>query len=54
MPFGKYTGKPLINIPAEYFLWLFDKGCDHPQVRNYISANLDALRKEAGRTKTFR
>jgi uncharacterized protein (DUF3820 family) len=49
MPFGKYQGKPLIAVPAHYLLWLYDKGCDHVQLKRYIIDNLAALKKEAGR-----
>ena len=48
MPFGKYKEKALINVPAKYLLWLYEKGCDHVEVKNYILNNLDGLRKEAG------
>lgn len=51
MPFGKYIGKPMANVPAIYLLWLFDNGCTHNAVRVYISENIEALRKEAGRIK---
>lgn len=49
MPFGKHKGKRMIDVPAKYFLWLFDEGVDHPGVKQYIIDNLDALRKEAAR-----
>ncbi len=26
MPFGKYQGKPLIDLPEEYLLWFAHKG----------------------------
>lgn len=26
MPFGKYKGKRLINLPEEYLLWFVDRG----------------------------
>ncbi len=26
MPFGKYTGRPLIDLPEEYLLWFEKKG----------------------------
>jgi uncharacterized protein (DUF3820 family) len=48
MPFGKYQGKALIKVPAHYLLWLFNEGCDHPQLKKYITENLDALKKETG------
>jgi uncharacterized protein (DUF3820 family) len=47
MPFGKYRGKPMIEVPAHYLLWLFNQGCDDERVKNYIAENLDALNKEA-------
>lgn len=46
MPFGKYEGKAMINVPAQYLLWLFNQGCNHAGVRKYIIENLDALNKE--------
>ncbi len=49
MPFGKYRGKPMIEIPAIYLLWLHDNSCDHAGVKKYIINNLEVLRKEAGR-----
>lgn len=51
MPFGKHRGKPMVNVPAPYLLWLYNSGCDHEQVRKYIAENLDSLNKEAGHTK---
>jgi uncharacterized protein (DUF3820 family) len=51
MPFGKYRGKAMANVPAQYLLWLFDQGCDHPGVKQYIINNLEGLKKEAGRIK---
>jgi uncharacterized protein (DUF3820 family) len=51
MPFGKYAGKPMIDVPAKYLLWLFNEGCNHDEVRKYIIDNLDALKKEAGECK---
>lgn len=51
MPFGKYTGKAMVNVPAVYLLWLHNKGCDHQGVKNYINDNLDALQKEVGAAK---
>jgi uncharacterized protein (DUF3820 family) len=48
MPFGKYIGKAMVDIPAKYLLWLFNEGCNHEGVRKYINENLDVLNKEAG------
>lgn len=49
MPFGKYKGVAMQDVPASYlhFLWStgkkHDKGCP---VSDYIRRNLDALKKE--------
>lgn len=51
MPFGKYAGKRMGDVPAVYLLWLFDKAIDHPDVKEYILANLDGLRKEVKNIK---
>lgn len=26
MPFGRFSGTPLINLPEEYLLWFVDRG----------------------------
>lgn len=51
MPFGRYRGKPMIDVPAPYFLFLYNSGCNHPQVKQYIINDLDALNKEAAKIK---
>lgn len=46
MPFGKYKGDKMINVPASYLLWLHENGkCSH-DVREYIIENLDVLKTE--------
>ena len=37
MPFGKYQGTPLIQLPEEYLLWFVDRG--------FPSGNLGELMK---------
>lgn len=51
MPFGRYRGKAMINVPAVYLLWLHDNGCDHAGVKQYINDNFAALRSEAAKVK---
>lgn len=51
MPFGKFKGKAMVDVPAKYLLWLFDNGCDHAGVKKYINDNLQVLKKEAGQKK---
>lgn len=48
MPFGKYKGKPMQDVPASYLHYLWTSGLsktDEP-VANYIRENIDALKKE--------
>ena len=47
MPFGKYQGKTMANVPAQYLLWLYNNGCNHLEVKKYILNNLEILKKEA-------
>lgn len=51
MPFGKYKGRRLIDVPAVYLLWLYENGLDHEALKNYIIDNLSVLRREAGPVK---
>ena len=49
MPFGKYKGKPMQDVPASYLHWLFingkkdDRQC---KVADYIRRNINALKLE--------
>lgn len=49
MPFGQHKGKAMANVPAQYLLWLYNKGVEHGPVKRYILDNLDALRTEVKR-----
>ena len=46
MPFGKYKGRKMEDVPAEYLLWLRDQKCRERGVAEYIEENLSALCKE--------
>lgn len=46
MPFGKYKGLRLANVPPEYFLWLHDQGCSHAGVKAYIETNIEVFKAE--------
>jgi uncharacterized protein (DUF3820 family) len=46
MPFGKYKGGKLANVPAKYLLWLYDQGCNNKELYAYIEENLDVLESE--------
>jgi len=54
MPFGKYKGKAMVNVPAVYLVCLYDQGCTHDDVRKYIATNLDVLKKEASQLTKFK
>lgn len=53
MPFGKYKGTKMANVPAHYLLHLFNN-CDwlSGKVKSYIVDNLEELRSEAQQTNT--
>ena len=46
MPFGKYKGDQMINVPAYYLLWLYETGKCSTNVRDYIEDNIDVLNSE--------
>ena len=46
MPFGKYKGNKMANVPASYLLWLFDMDKCYGAVKGYVKENLDVLRLE--------
>lgn len=50
MPFGKYRGTPMQDVPVEYLHWFWHNGDfssrDGNRVASYISKSLDALREE--------
>lgn len=52
MPFGKYKGKALIEIPDEYFLWLYTNNLKDGTLKDYIEDNFDVKieRKDGKRT----
>jgi uncharacterized protein (DUF3820 family) len=50
MPFGKYKGMRMSDIPVEYLHWLWHQGAKNETetrlVPNYIKRCLSALKKE--------
>jgi len=49
MPFGKYKGEPMQDVPASYLHWLWSNGKEHDklcQVADYIRRNKTALEQE--------
>lgn len=54
MPWGKYQGQALANIPDSYFLWLYEANKAHGQLRVYIEDNLAAIKKNIHQTNVNR
>lgn len=46
MPFGKFKGTPMQDIPASYLRWLKEQGCSNILVANYIHNSWDAIKME--------
>ena len=46
MPFGKYKGTAMANVPADYLIWIYDNGKCNAEVKTYIIDNLDVLKNE--------
>lgn len=46
MPFGKFQGKPLQDVPVSYFHWLYHIGLKHKELKEYIEKSWDALKME--------
>lgn len=49
MPYGTHVGKKMIDVPAEYLLWLSDNDKCSKSVRAYITDNWDVLHKQSNR-----
>lgn len=48
MPFGKYIGQKLIDIPDSYLLWLYENGKNLPTgLRLYLEDNIEAIKKNS-------
>ena len=41
MPFGKYAGTKLINLPEEYLLWFKEKGFPEEEIGMLMQAVLE-------------
>jgi uncharacterized protein (DUF3820 family) len=52
MPFGKYKGDKMTNVPASYLIWLYDNGKCSSDVSEYIKENLDVLNEEIKRQQS--
>ena len=46
MPFGKFKGCKMANVPASYLLWLYNNNKCNYAVKTYIESNIDVLKLE--------
>lgn len=46
MPWGKYKGDKMENVPASYLLWCYESGKCSKDVKDYIKDNIDVLNSE--------
>ena len=49
MPWGKYKGVKMANVPAEYLRWLHENNKCSGDVKAYIEDNLDVIEVEIKR-----
>lgn len=47
MPWGKYKGYQMINVPAKYLLYMYENNKCYGSVKDYIEDNLDFIKKGA-------
>lgn len=45
-PFGKYAGKPMQEVPADYLIWCYDNNKLSKPLRKYVEENMDVLETE--------
>ncbi|WP_231464708.1 putative quorum-sensing-regulated virulence factor [Pedobacter sp. Leaf132] len=48
MPFGKYKGQALVNVPASHLLWLY-RNERAGRLKKYILENFEVLEKQASK-----
>jgi uncharacterized protein (DUF3820 family) len=46
MPWGKYKGESMANVPPDYLLWLYENDKCNGEVKAYIKENLTVLKEE--------
>lgn len=50
---GKYKGRALANIPADYLLYVYTKGWGNTDFKEYLADNLEIIRAEAIKLKNY-
>ncbi len=51
MPFGKFKGEKLANVPDSYLLWLHKEGKLYGEFKRYVEDNLDAIDSNIQQTR---
>ena len=51
MPFGKYKGEKMANVPADYLLWMYENGKCYGEIKEYIKDNLQVIQTEIKRSQ---
>lgn len=51
MPFGAHKGKPMVEVPDQYLLWIWNENKCNNDVREYIKDNLDAIKSNVNRNR---
>lgn len=46
MPYGKYKGSKMIDVPASYLMYLYDNKMCSDNVKIYIEENKEVIEKE--------
>ncbi len=46
MPYGKYKGKQMADVPADYLLWLYENNKCTGGIRAYIIENLEVIKNQ--------
>jgi uncharacterized protein (DUF3820 family) len=46
MPFGKYKGEKMANVPPDYLIWLYENGKCYGDIKQYIAENMEVLKSE--------
>ena len=54
MPFGKYKGEQLQDVPETYLIWLYENGVCFGELKRYIEENMSDMKKIIERDKKSR
>lgn len=46
LTFGPHEGTALINVPADYLLYLYEENICYGDLKEYIEDNMDAIKLE--------